>query len=53
MAIQKVFVAGLGLMGRGIFQVCAQAGMETYGYDAAEDAGKKAVAFIEKGLVAG
>jgi 3-hydroxybutyryl-CoA dehydrogenase len=50
MAIQKVLVAGLGLMGRGIFQVCAQAGMETYGYDAAEDAGKKAVAFIEKGL---
>ena len=50
MAIEKVLVVGLGLMGRGILQVCAQAGFESYGYDVSEDAVKKATGFIEKGL---
>lgn len=50
MAIKKVLVVGLGLMGRGILQVCAQNGFETYGYDVSEDAVKKATGHIEKSL---
>lgn len=50
MAINKVAVVGLGLMGRGILQVCAQANMETLGYDEVEEQGPKAFAFIEKNL---
>ncbi|MCD6485727.1 MAG: 3-hydroxybutyryl-CoA dehydrogenase, partial [Syntrophobacterales bacterium] len=50
MAIKKVLVVGLGLMGRGILQVCAQNGFETYGYDVSEDAVKKAAGHIEKSL---
>ncbi len=50
MAINKVAIVGLGLMGRGILQVCAQAGKETYGYDSLEGAGEKAVAFAEKNI---
>lgn len=50
MAIKKVLVAGLGLMGRGILQVCAQAGYETYGFDISEEATKNALGFIESGL---
>ena len=42
MAVEKVLVVGLGLMGRGILQVCAQAGFESYGYDVNEEAVKKA-----------
>ncbi|MBW1901989.1 MAG: 3-hydroxybutyryl-CoA dehydrogenase, partial [Deltaproteobacteria bacterium] len=45
MALDKVAIVGLGQMGRGILQVCAQAGKETYGYDSVEGAGEKAVAF--------
>ncbi len=50
MAIEKVLVVGLGLMGRGILQVCAQAGFESYGYDVSEDAVKNATGFIAKSL---
>jgi 3-hydroxybutyryl-CoA dehydrogenase len=50
MAINKVLVVGLGLMGRGILQVCAQAGFESYGYDVSEEAVKKATGYIEKSL---
>ncbi len=50
MAINKVLVVGLGLMGRGILQVCAQAGFESYGYDVSEEAVKKATGHIEKSL---
>jgi len=39
MALDKVAIVGLGQMGRGILQVCAQAGKETYGYDSVEGAG--------------
>lgn len=50
MAIEKVLVVGLGAMGRGILQVCAQSGFEAYGYDVSEDATKKAMQFIEGSL---
>ncbi len=50
MAIKKVLVVGLGIMGRGILQVCAQAGFESYGYDVSEEAVKKAAAHIAKSL---
>ncbi|MCD6485702.1 MAG: 3-hydroxybutyryl-CoA dehydrogenase [Syntrophobacterales bacterium] len=50
MAIKKVLVVGLGLMGRGILQVCAQSGFESYAYDVSEDAVKKAAGHIEKSL---
>ena len=50
MAINKVLVVGLGLMGRGILQVCAQAGFDSYGYDVSEEAVKKATGYIEKSL---
>jgi len=50
MAIEKVLVVGLGLMGRGILQVCAQAGFESYGYDMSEDAVKNATGYIAKSL---
>lgn len=47
MAINEVLVVGLGLMGRGILQVCAQAGFVSYGYDVSEEAVKNATGFIE------
>ena len=50
MAVEKVLVVGLGLMGRGILQVCAQAGFESYGYDVSEDAVKNATGYIAKSL---
>ena len=50
MAIEKVLVVGLGLMGRGILQVCAQAGFETYGYDVSDEAVKNATGHITKSL---
>ena len=50
MAIEKVLVVGLGLMGRGILQVCAQAGFESYGYDVSEEAVKNATGHIAKSL---
>ncbi len=50
MTINKVLVVGLGLMGRGILQVCAQSGFESYGYDVSEEAVKNAIGFIENTL---
>ena len=57
MFIQKVLVVGSGLMGSGIAQVCAQAGIQVLLYDVSKDALVNAiktidwsvVKFIEKG----
>ncbi len=46
MAVKKMMVVGAGLMGSGIAQVCAQAGIEVFVYDAAKAAMDKAVANI-------
>ncbi len=61
MAIQKVFIMGSGLMGSGIGQVCAQAGLEVVLCDvdqAALERAREGIAWsagklIEKGKVAG
>ncbi len=42
----RVGVAGLGTMGAGIAQVCAEAGFETIGFDTSEAAGASAAAKI-------
>ena len=57
MEIQKVMVVGSGLMGSGIAQVCAQAGIQVYLHDVSKDALTKAIKaidwsvgkFVEKG----
>ena len=57
MRIQKVLVIGSGLMGSGIAQVCAQAGIQVYLHDVSKEALAKAIKtvdwsvgkFIEKG----
>jgi 3-hydroxybutyryl-CoA dehydrogenase len=59
MTINKVFVVGSGLMGSGIAQVCAQAGIEVFLYDIDPEALNKALKsiewsvgkFVEKGKV--
>lgn len=59
MVIQKVFIAGSGLMGSGIAQVCAQAGIQVFMTDIHQDILNKALKniswslgkFIEKGKV--
>jgi len=59
MAIQKVFIAGSGLMGSGIAQVCAQAGIQVFITDINQDILNRALKniswslskFIEKGKV--
>jgi 3-hydroxybutyryl-CoA dehydrogenase len=59
MQIKKVFVLGSGLMGSGIAQVCAQAGMAACLYDISQQALDKALKditwsvgkFIEKGTL--
>ncbi|MEW6529754.1 MAG: 3-hydroxyacyl-CoA dehydrogenase family protein [Thermodesulfobacteriota bacterium] len=61
MNIKKVFVAGAGLMGSGIAQVCAQAGFEVILSDVSAPALEKAMKnihwsvgkFVEKGKIAG
>ncbi|MBI5441974.1 MAG: 3-hydroxybutyryl-CoA dehydrogenase [Deltaproteobacteria bacterium] len=50
MGIKSVLVVGLGQMGRGILEVCAQAGMKAYGFDVSADSIKNAMGFIEKDL---
>jgi 3-hydroxybutyryl-CoA dehydrogenase len=45
-----VAVFGAGTMGRGIGQVCAQAGITTLLFDARDGAVKEAIAAIDKGL---
>ena len=47
MEVKKVLVVGSGLMGSGIAQVCAQAGIDVLLNDAAEDALNKAIKNIE------
>jgi 3-hydroxybutyryl-CoA dehydrogenase len=47
MEVKKVLVVGSGLMGSGIAQVCAQAGIGVFLNDAAEDALAKAIKNIE------
>jgi len=57
MSIEKVLVIGSGLMGSGIAQVCAQAGIQVYLHDVSNEALTKAIKtvdwsvgkFIEKG----
>lgn len=59
MSIKKVMVVGSGLMGSGITQVCAQAGIEVFIYDVSQDALERAMEnikwsvgkFVEKGKV--
>jgi 3-hydroxybutyryl-CoA dehydrogenase len=47
MGIQKVMVVGSGLMGSGIAQVCAQAGLDVLLHDVSDEALQKAVKNIE------
>jgi 3-hydroxybutyryl-CoA dehydrogenase len=47
MEVRKVLVVGSGLMGSGIAQVCAQAGIDVFLNDAAGDALNKAIKNIE------
>ena len=57
MEIQKVLVVGSGLMGSGIAQVCAQAGIQVFLHDVSKEALTKAIKaidwsvgkFVEKG----
>ena len=59
MTINKIFVVGSGLMGSGISQVCAQAGLDVLLYDIDEEALERAVKnmawslnkFFEKGKI--
>jgi len=61
MKIEKIFVAGAGLMGSGIAQVCAQAGYSVVMYDVSDAALAKGLEsvnwsvgkFVEKGKVEG
>ena len=50
MAVKKVLVVGMGAMGRGIAQVCAQAGIDTYAYDISKEAAQKGLKAIDKDL---
>ena len=45
-----VAVFGAGTMGRGIAQVCAQAGVTTLLFDSRDGAVKEAIAAVDKGL---
>jgi len=47
MEVKKVLVVGCGLMGSGIAQVCAQAGIDVFLNDASEEAVNKAIKNIE------
>ena len=47
MGIQKVLVIGSGLMGSGIAQVCAQAGIQVYLHDVSKDALTKAIKSVD------
>lgn len=51
--IKKVAVLGLGTMGAGIAQVCAQAGFETIGYDVQQSFVEKGQATVHKNLDVG
>ncbi|NNL74873.1 MAG: 3-hydroxybutyryl-CoA dehydrogenase, partial [Desulfobacterales bacterium] len=47
MSVQKVMIVGAGLMGSGIAQICAQAGIQANLYDFAQEALEKAMINIE------
>ena len=47
MSVQTVLIVGAGLMGSGIAQVCAQAGIRVHLYDASQKAIQKALKNIE------
>lgn len=47
MSIEKVMVVGSGLMGNGIAQVCAQAGIQVFLHDVSDEAVDKALKAIE------
>ena len=61
MKIEKIFVAGAGLMGSGIAQVCAQSGYSVILHDVTDEALEKGLSgikwsvgkFVEKGKVEG
>lgn len=48
--IKTVFVAGAGVMGAGIAQICAGVGCKVYLYDAQENAATKAISKIDASL---
>lgn len=50
MEIKKVMIVGMGVMGSGIAQVCAQSGFDTYAYDISKGACQKGLKMIEKAL---
>ncbi len=50
MTVNKIFVVGSGLMGSGISQICAQAGVEVLLYDINPEALQKAVKSMEWSL---
>ncbi|HEY2930153.1 MAG TPA: 3-hydroxybutyryl-CoA dehydrogenase [Acidobacteriota bacterium] len=50
MKIEKVGVVGFGLMGSGIAQVCATAGLETYSCEVSDELLKKGRSSVEKSL---
>jgi 3-hydroxybutyryl-CoA dehydrogenase len=50
MEIKKVGVAGCGLMGGGIVQICAQAGLEVVALEMAQEYLDKGIGFIGKNL---
>ena len=50
MAIDKVLVIGMGVMGSGIAEVCIQNGFETYGYDVSKEAAEKGLKNIDRDL---
>jgi len=48
--MKKVAILGLGTMGSGIAQVCAQSGFETVGYEVKQEFADQGLARIEKNL---
>lgn len=50
MEVRTVLVIGLGVMGRGIAQVCAQSGYRTLVHDASDEALGKSLEMIRKGV---
>jgi len=47
MSVEKILVIGSGLMGSGIAQVCAQAGIQVGLHDVSKDALNKALKAID------
>lgn len=50
MEVKKVLVIGMGLMGHGILQVCAQSAFQTFGYDISKEAAHRGFSAIKKDL---